>query len=116
MYSVKEPEVFFVEKVKAEAGEVEDTLVKMDAIRAVEVADPKSSSAEKRSPVPMPEAAEEKAMWVMLKMSTMEELLESIMVAESAERLASEVVAKSENAPGPWERRPPGPMFNPFPK
>ena len=75
MYSVSEPLMFLVEKVRAEVMDASFTSVSIEAMRAVEVADEvadesaSSASAEKRIPVPMPLAAVEDARCFMCRTS-----------------------------------------------
>ena len=53
--------VFLVEKVSTEVGLLVETLVRSDAIRADEVAEPEASWLEMSIPVPIPAAARDEA-------------------------------------------------------
>src|SRR3989338_3601304 len=104
---------FLVEKVSADV--VEFAFVRTPAIRAREVEAPSLPSPTKRRPTPRLFAAEELARCPSVSTSTIEEFSLSITYAESAGIPMSDVVANRLNVPGPWENRPVGPTWIPFP-
>ena len=102
--SVREPLVFLVEKVRAEAIDASLTSVRIEAIREVEVAVVDAVTVERNSllksnPAPIPFAAVELDMWVRFKISTIDDEFESMIVPPIAVSLERDVVAKSENRP-----------------
>ena len=115
MYSERDPIVFLVEKVKTDVGDVVATLVRIDAIRLVEVAAPEASSRLKSSPAPIPANAEEEAKCLILKGSTMALRLVSTMVAVNTLVLAWLVEVENKvKEEIPSENNPPCPIFNEF--
>ena len=101
MPSESEVPPFLVENVSAEV--VPDTEVRMDEIRAVEVASPEPDSFINNSPEPMPSEAEDEAICDTVRTSTTEEELLSVIEAEREGIEESDVVAKVLKVPGPWE-------------
>ena len=92
---------FRVEKVRTDV--VPDTEVRMEEIRAVDVASPEPDSFINNSPEPMPFEAEDEAICDTVRTSTTEEELLSVSEAERAGIEESDVVAKMLNVPAPWE-------------
>ena len=92
---------FRVEKVRTDV--VPDTEVRIEEMRAVEVASPEPDSFMKRRPEPMPSDAVDEAMWDTVRTSTTEEELLSVIEAEREGIEESEVVANVEKVPAPWE-------------
>src|SRR3989344_1718703 len=82
---------FRVEKVRTDV--VPDTEVRMDEIRAVEVASPEPDSFINNSPEPMPSEAVDEAMWEIVRTSTTEEELLSVIDAKREGIEESEGVA-----------------------
>src|SRR4051812_31004786 len=89
--SVSAPAVFLFENVRTEVGVETEVLVRIEAMRDVDVAFPDASSLAKRSPVPMLFAAVDEARWDIERTSTTLELFESVSAAERADTDESDV-------------------------
>jgi len=102
--SVSPVATLFTKNARSDAGVVVEVLVRIDAIRPVDVAPPEASCREKRSPAPMPEAdAVEVAAvpWPIERTSTIDEELESPVNAERVGILESDDVVELVKLPIP---------------